>query len=43
MKHSISAALVLTAFLAASPALADKPDWAGGDSMVIDAVEDLVR
>jgi Ni/Co efflux regulator RcnB len=30
MKHSITAALALSTLLAAAPALADKPDWAGG-------------
>jgi Ni/Co efflux regulator RcnB len=30
MKNSITAALALSAFLAATPTLADKPDWAGG-------------
>ena len=30
MNNSIAAALALAALIAASPALADKPDWAGG-------------
>ena len=30
MKHTISATLALAVLLAATPALADKPEWAGG-------------
>ncbi|MEZ5614070.1 MAG: RcnB family protein [Rhodocyclaceae bacterium] len=30
MKYSTAASLALSAFLAATPTLADKPDWAGG-------------
>jgi hypothetical protein len=41
-KHWIAAVVAATLAIPGA-ALADKPAWAGGNGMVVDAMEDLLR